>query len=288
MNVKVLPCLKLMRLHKPVGIILLLWPTLWALWISAQGGPEIKIVIVFLLGVIIMRSAGCVINDIADRNFDGNVARTKERPLITGEISLKQAVMLFIILSLMGFVLVLQLNVHTILLSFIGILFATLYPFSKRITHFPQVILGAAYSWSIPMAFSAQTNPIPPVCWLLYAIAILWPIAYDSIYALMDKEDDIKIGVKSTVIYFDRFAVPMIFFLQGLFVMSLCALGILLKMNMYYYFGIIIATILICYQYYLVTNKKYFEAFLNNQWVGLAVFTGIVINYFVKNFLFVV
>lgn len=279
MTNKLLSYLKLMRLNKPIGILLLLWPTLWALWIAAQGFPDWQILIVFLLGVVVMRSAGCVINDIADRNFDGEVERTKRRPLITGEVTLKESIIIFLVLCLAGFWLVLQLNIFTVVLSFVGLLLAIIYPFSKRVTYFPQVVLGAAFAWSVPMVFSAQSNHLPNVCWLIYAIAVLWPVAYDSIYALMDKNDDVKVGIKSTVIYFGRFDVILIFLLQALFIFSLCWLGIIQKMNFYYFLSILTALALICYQYHLVTLKKYYAAFLNNNWVGLVVFGGIVGNY---------
>lgn len=280
MNSKIKSYCKLMRLNKPIGSVLLLWPTLWALWVAAEGWPNRRVLVVFLLGVVVMRSAGCVINDIADRNFDGAVARTKHRPLVTGAVTLKGALVLFLFLSMVGFFLVLQLNTYTIVLSFVGIFLAVLYPFSKRITYFPQVLLGAAYAWPVPMAFAAQLNTIPPVGWLLYGIAVLWPIAYDSIYALMDKEDDIKIGIKSTVIFFGQYDILLIFIMQMMVLFGLTLLGWLLHLNLYYYVALFVATAMVYHQYNLISIcKDYYHAFTNNQWVGLIIFLGFAANY---------
>lgn len=269
-----------MRLHKPIGILLLLWPTLWALLIANKGLADWHLIIIFLLGVIVMRSAGCVINDIADRKFDGRVERTKNRPLVTGEVKLKEAIAVFVILCLIGFWLVLQLNALTLMLSFVGLLLAIAYPFAKRVTHFPQVLLGAAFGWSVPMVFAASTSTVPLEAWLIYSIAILWPIAYDSIYALMDREDDLQIGVKSTVIFFGRFDILWIFLLQALVIISLLILGILLKNGTCYYFAVFASTLLICYQYCMVSRKNYYQAFSNNNWLGLIIFLGIALNYY--------
>lgn len=271
--------IKLMRLDKPIGIYLLLWPTLWSLWIANKGLPQLKILVVFILGVVIMRSAGCVINDIADRNFDGKVARTKNRPLVSGQITLPAAIFLFISLCCLALLLVLQLNVLTIKLSFIAMVLATFYPFAKRFTHFPQVILGAAFGWSVPMAFSASTNSIPANAWLIYAIAILWPVAYDTIYALMDKEDDLLVGIKSTAILFGNADKNCIFFVQSLVLISLFFLGSLLRFSFFYYFGVVVAGFMMLYQYHLVTNKQFDKAFKNNNWLGLVIFVAIALSY---------
>ena len=187
----------LMRVDKPIGILLLLWPTLWALWLAAEGMPKLSLIVIFSLGVFLTRSAGCVINDFADRNFDGKVERTKNRPLASGRVSEKEAVLLFVMLALTAFGLVLLLNSLSIILSVIAIAIATAYPFMKRITYFPQVVLGAAFSMSIPMAFAASNNEIPQTAWLLYIANLLWVLAYDTLYGMVDKQDDLKIGIKS-------------------------------------------------------------------------------------------
>lgn len=279
MTTKLVAYTKLMRLHKPIGIFLLLWPTLWALWIAGEGLPTVKILVVFLLGVILMRSAGCIINDIADRNFDGRVERTKQRPLVTGTVQLKEAIILFLVLCLLAFLLVLQLNTLTVMLSFVALILASLYPFSKRITHFPQVILGAAFGWSVPMVFAAQTGSIPAIAWLIYLMAIIWPVAYDSIYALSDKADDLKIGLKSTVIIFGKFDVVIIFLLQAAVILSLILLGYFLHLTSAYYLSVILSSLLLVYQFYLVVNQQYQRAFLNNNWIGFLIFIGILLSY---------
>ncbi len=279
MTTKLVAYTKLMRLHKPIGIFLLLWPTLWALWIAGEGLPTVKILVVFLLGVILMRSAGCIINDIADRNFDGRVERTKQRPLVTGTVQLKEAIILFLVLCLLAFLLVLQLNTLTVMLSFVALILASLYPFSKRITHFPQVILGAAFGWSVPMVFAAQMGSIPAIAWLIYLMAIIWPVAYDSIYALSDKADDLKIGLKSTVIIFGKFDVVIIFLLQAAVILSLILLGYFLHLTSAYYLSVILSSLLLVYQFYLVVNQQYQRAFLNNNWIGFLIFIGILLSY---------
>lgn len=279
MTSKIVAYSKLMRLDKPIGMFLLLWPTLWALWIAGEGWPKVQILVVFLLGVVVMRSAGCVINDIADRSFDGRVERTKQRPLVTGTVRLKEAIILFLLLNLLGFLLVLQLNGLTIMLSFVALILASFYPFTKRVTYFPQVVLGAAFGWSVPMVFAAQTGSVPVIAWLIYAIAIIWPIAYDSIYALSDKADDLKIGLKSTVIFFGKFDVMIIFLLQALVIVSLFLLGYFLHLANIYYLSVMLASLLMGYQFYLVAGKHYHRAFLNNNWVGLIIFIGILLSY---------
>ncbi len=204
----------LMRLHRPIGSLLLLWPTLWALWIASNGRPNQFILFIFILGVLVMRSAGCVINDIADRHFDPHVARTRARPLAAGNIKLIEAIILFIVLCIIALTLVLQLNIFTIKLAFIGLALAIIYPFTKRFTYWPQLFLGAAYAWSIPMAFAAQTQHLPGLCWVLYFTAVLWPIAYDTMYAMVDKPDDLLIGIKSTAILFGDYDKIMVLFIQ--------------------------------------------------------------------------
>jgi 4-hydroxybenzoate polyprenyltransferase len=274
--------ISLMRLNKPIGSFLLLWPTLWSLWIASRGFPPIKILMIFCLGVLIMRSAGCVINDIADRHYDKFVKRTQNRPLAIGIIRLPNALLLFFSLCLIGFALVLQLNIFTIMLSTIALILAAIYPFMKRFSSFPQVFLGAAFAWSVPMSFAAIQNALPAISWLIYFIAVIWPIAYDSIYALMDKEDDIQIGIKSTVILFGSWDLFIIVTLQILVLLSLILLGLLLKFHLVFYWSIGLALGLLYYQAQLIRGRKpesYYAAFYNNHWLGATVFTGIFINY---------
>ncbi len=272
----------LTRLHKPIGIYLLLWPTAWALWLAGAGRPDMGIVLIFVLGVVLMRSAGCVINDYADRHFDGRVERTRERPLATGKVSPKEALWLFAVLCLAAFALVLLLNALTIGLSFAALLLATAYPFMKRYTHFPQVFLGAAFSWAIPMAFAAQTGAVPLLAWWLFGTALLWTVAYDTQYAMVDRADDMKIGIKSTAIWFgvaDRWAIGA---LQAAVLLSLWGIGWRLGFGLSYHLGLLVAAGLALYQYYLIKDRepaRCFQAFLNNHWLGLAVFVGLLLEY---------
>ncbi len=274
--------LYLMRWHRPIGFLLLLCPMLWALWIASSGHPDYKILIIFILGAFIMRSAGCVINDIADRRFDGHVARTKDRPLARGALTLKQAILLFVILCLVALVLVLQLNLFTIELSLVAILLAMIYPFMKRYTHWPQIFLGAAYAWAIPMAFAAQTNHLPVVAWLVFLTAVLWSIAYDTLYAMVDREDDLKIKLKSTAILFGKHDRLIIGLLQLLILLLLVYLGWHLRLSIIYYGSLVVGAFLFVYQQYLIKDRNRdacFRAFLNNQWFGLIVFLGIYLSY---------
>lgn len=279
---KLWPWIQLMRLDRPVGTLLLLWPTLWAVWIAGNGSPSVRTVIVFTLGVIVMRAAGCVINDFADRNIDGHVKRTEGRPLATGALSAKQALMLFAGLAAVAFVLVLFLNTFTILLSFGGLALAVLYPFMKRYTHLPQVVLGAAFSWAIPMAFAAETNSLPAIAWLLYTANLLWTVAYDTEYAMVDREDDLKIGVKSTAILFGEMDRLMIGMLQAMALFALWLLGRQLGFGGFWLAGLGVAAGLFVYQHWLMRERSRdgcFQAFLNNQWVGLAILLGLLANY---------
>ncbi|MCK5875743.1 MAG: 4-hydroxybenzoate octaprenyltransferase [Alcanivoracaceae bacterium] len=281
---KLWPWIQLMRLDRPVGTLLLLWPTLWAVWIAGNGSPSVRTVIVFTLGVIVMRAAGCVINDFADRNIDGHVKRTEARPLATGALSGKQALMLFAGLAAVAFVLVLFLNTFTILLSFGGLALAVLYPFMKRYTHLPQVVLGAAFSWAIPMAFAAETDSLPAIAWLLYTANLLWTVAYDTEYAMVDRDDDLKIGVKSTAILFGEMDRLMIGALQGMALFALWLLGRQLGFGGFWLAGLGVAAGLFVYQHWLMRERSRdgcFQAFLNNQWVGLAVFAGLLVDYLV-------
>ncbi|MBI2779589.1 MAG: 4-hydroxybenzoate octaprenyltransferase [Gammaproteobacteria bacterium] len=272
----------LTRLNRPIGILLLLWPTLWALWIAGAGHPDPLVFIVFVLGVVLMRSAGCVINDYADRDIDPHVARTRDRPIAAGRVSPREALTLFAALCLMAFGLVLLMNRLTILLSFIGVLLAAVYPFMKRYTHLPQVVLGMAFGWAVPMVFAAQTGEMPKVAWLLFTATVLWATAYDTMYAMVDRPDDLKIGVKSTAILFgdaDRLIIGVI---QLLFLLALLLIGRQLEMGAPYYLGLTFAAGLGVYQQYLIRNRDAagcFKAFLNNNWFGAAIFCGIVLDY---------
>ena len=273
----------LMRLHRPIGIYLLLHPTLWALWLASKGQPRVELIIIFVMGVILMRSAGCVINDFADRNVDPHVRRTKDRPIASGLVSSKEALYLFIFLILLAFLLVLHLNFFTILLSIPAVFLAILYPFMKRYTHFPQIILGAAFSWAIPMVFSAQLNQVPLLAWWLFLTALLWTVAYDTQYAMTDREDDLKIGVKSTAIFFGKFDKLIIGILQVLVLISLSLIGVFEHLNLFYQFGVLAMAGFFIYQQYLIKDReptRCFQAFLNNHWAGLVVFLGLAFSYF--------
>lgn len=276
------PYIELMRLDKPIGILLLLWPTLSALWIAAEGWPDLTVLTVFILGVIIMRSAGCVVNDYADRNVDGHVTRTINRPLIRGDVTPRQALILFSGLGLSAFILVLQLNTFTIWLSLVALFLATLYPFMKRYTYLPQVFLGMAFGWAIPMAFAAQTNTVPTIAWLLFLANILWTTAYDTFYAMADREDDMFAGVKSTAILFGDDDLVIIGILQFSFLLVMIMIGNQLDMSLSYYIGIFLAGLLSIYQQRIARNKESahcLQAFLNNNWVGAVIFLGIVLHY---------
>lgn len=275
----------LIRLDRPVGIWLLLWPTLWALWIAAEGVPHIGVLIVFTLGVVFMRSAGCAINDYADRKVDGKVARTKGRPIVSGKVSPKEAVWVFVILTVSAFLLVLFMNPLTIYLSIGGAALAVSYPFMKRYHFLPQVHLGAAFGWSVPMAYAAQSNEIPPIAWLLFLATVLWATAYDTMYAMADREDDIKIGVKSTAILFGEADWIIIGIIQIMIIVTLLMIGSRAELGMFYYLGIFIASLFAVYQQYLITErdpKMCIEAFLNNNWFGMSVFIGIALDYFYR------
>ena len=270
---------KLMRLHQPVGFFLLLWPTLWAFWVASHGQPNKFLVFLFFVGALLMRSAGCVINDIADYRFDGNVTRTKNRPLVVGTVSIFEALLLFFSLLCMAFLLTFFVNHLTLLLAFFGAILAIFYPFSKRFTHFPQSFLGLAFAWGVPMAFAAQTGHVSSIAWYLYLIAGLWTFTYDTIYAMVDREDDRKIGMKSSAILFKKFDILIILLLQIILLLMLIILGSKLNLNKYYYMAILVALCLFIYQQILVKRrnpKQCFKAFLNNQWVGLVMFLGFV------------
>ncbi|WP_108479278.1 4-hydroxybenzoate octaprenyltransferase [Providencia alcalifaciens] len=274
---------RLMRIDRPIGSLLLLWPTYWALWIAAQGTPSLHILIVFTAGVFLMRAAGCVINDFADRNFDGHVERTKHRPLPSGDVTEKEAKILFAALVGLSFLLVLSLNTMTIWLSVAGLALAWIYPFVKRVSHLPQVVLGAAFGWSIPMGFSAVSEYLPLVCWLLFLVNIIWSVIYDTQYAMVDRNDDLKIGVKSTAILFGQYDKLIIGLLQIVMVGLLVVIGSLANLGMVYYGSLVLAAALFVYQQQLMVNRERapcFKAFMNNNYVGFILFIGMVISYF--------
>jgi 4-hydroxybenzoate polyprenyltransferase len=270
----------LMRLHRPIGTLLLLWPTLWALWIAGHGWPGWHVFTVFVLGVLLMRSAGCVINDYADRDFDPHVARTRDRPLAARRVSPREALVLFVCVCLIAFALVLTLNRLTIALSFIGAFLAATYPFIKRYTHLPQFYLGMAFGWGIPMAFAAQTGSVPAVGWVLFAANICWSVAYDTAYAMVDRADDLKVGVKSTAILFGRYDRAMVFVFHTLTLMLLAFTGAMAGLGLRYYAGLGVAFGFALYQQRLIRHRERdgcFRAFLNNNWFGAAVFAGLLL-----------
>jgi 4-hydroxybenzoate polyprenyltransferase len=276
---------QLMRLDRPIGIFLLMWPMLWALWIASKGNPNLLVLLVFASGVVLMRSAGCVINDYADRKFDPHVERTRDRPIAAGRVKPKEALALFAVLCLTAFGLVLLMNRLTIMLSFAGVVLAALYPFMKRFTHLPQVLLGMAFGWAVPMAFAAQTGEVPKVAWLLFVATVLWATAYDTMYSMVDRKDDLKIGVKSTAILFGEADRAIIATIQILLLAALLMVGQTAGLGGYYYFGLLLAAGLALYQQYLIREREpraCFQAFLNNNWFGAAVFTGIFLDYLVR------
>ncbi len=272
----------LMRVDRPIGTLLLLWPTLWALWIAGEGRPDSFVTLVFVLGVFVMRSAGCVINDYADRELDPHVARTRTRPIAAGHVSPREALLLFAVLLLVALALVLTLNRLTLLLSLAAVPLAAIYPFMKRFTYLPQVHLGVAFGWAVPMAFAAETNSIPPVAWLILIGVVLWAVAYDTMYAMVDREDDIYVGVKSTAILFGELDRLMIGIMQLCFFVVMLLLGHQLELGRYYYLSLAIAAGLALYQQYLIRGREpdgCFKAFLNNNWLGAVIFVGLIMHY---------
>lgn len=273
---------RLMRFDKPIGTLLLLWPTLWALWLAAEGIPSTKTLIIFTLGVILMRAAGCVINDFADHQVDAHVERTQNRPIPSGAVSTKEALILFVLLCTSAFALVLFTNALTIKLAFGGVALAACYPFMKRFTHLPQVVLGAAFAWSIPMAFAAETNQLRMELWALYAAVVLWTVAYDTFYAMVDREDDLKIGVKSTAILFGDMDITITSSLQILVLIALAMTGANFDRGLWFYLSLLAAGAFFLYQQYLIRNRDRdacFKAFLNNNYVGAVIFIGLVADY---------
>ena len=277
---------RLMRVEKPIGWLLLLWPALWALWLAAEGPPGLHILLVFVAGVFMTRSAGCVINDFADRDFDPHVARTRDRPLAAGRVSPREALVLFAVLSLIAFALVLTLNGLTIMLSFIGVALTVSYPFMKRFTYLPQVHLGFAFGWAVPMAFSAVTGSVPPLAWLTYLAAIVWAVVYDTIYAMVDREDDLSIGVKSTAILFGEADRAFIAGFQAVLFTLLILIGVKAGLGVAYGAGLAAAAALAVYQQILIRAREpgpCFDAFKNNNWFGMVVFVGIVLEFAIRD-----
>ena len=274
---------RLMRLDKPVGIYLLLWPTMWALLMAAQGLPPLNILVIFVAGVVVMRSAGCVINDYADRKVDGSVKRTAARPLATGEVTPKQALTLFGGLIALAFVLVLFLNWQTIALSVVALLLASSYPFMKRYTHLPQVVLGAAFGWAIPMAFMAVLETVPAYAWWLFVANLLWTVAYDTMYAMVDRDDDLQIGVKSTAILFGKNDVRIVMQLQATALIILWCIGCAIDATWPYYGAILFSALLCVRQYQLIKRRQRegcFKAFLENHYIGLAITLGTALHFY--------
>ncbi|PLX54684.1 MAG: 4-hydroxybenzoate octaprenyltransferase [Chromatiales bacterium] len=277
---------KLMRLDRPIGILLLLWPTLWALWIAGEGRPDESVFAVFVLGVIVMRSAGCVVNDLADRRFDPHVKRTRDRPLALGTVSVAEALCLFAGLMLIAFGLVLTQNRLTITLAFVGAFLAATYPFMKRFTSLPQLYLGVAFGWGVPMAFAAQTAALPQIAWLMFLIIVVWAIIYDTMYAMVDREDDLKLGLRSTAILFDEADRFIIGVLQLIFFAGLMLLAPMADLGKWYWLGLAGAAIAAIYQQFLIRDRdpaSCFRAFLNNNALGASVFAGIALDYLFRS-----
>ena len=274
--------LQLMRTDRPIGTYLVAWPALWSLWIAAQGMPDPLLIIIFIAGAFFMRSAGCVINDFADRNIDGHIERTKQRPLAVGLVTPREAIQLFVALCLCAALLLIFTNRLTALLAFGALLLAALYPFTKRFTHFPQVILGMAFSCSIPMAFAAQTHSLPSIILPLYAAVVVWVIVYDTFYAMVDRDDDLNIGVKSTAVLFGRYDKLITALLQIVFLSLMIKTGLLLELGRIYFSALAITAVLFIHQQSLISQREKnncFTAFLNNNYVGLVIFIGLAADY---------
>ncbi len=279
--------IRLARLHRPVGTFLLLWPTLTALWVAAEGFPGWHLLLVFTLGTLLTRSAGCVANDLIDRRFDGHVQRTAGRPLVTGQVRPWAAVLCAVILLIPALLLVLSTNLYTLWLAAFAVIIAIIYPYMKRVTTMPQGVLGVAFSWGIPMAFTAATNELVAVAWLLFSANLLWVIAYDSLYAMVDRDDDLKLGIKSSAVLFARFDRLAIAALQVAFLLLMLLVPQWVELSGWYYPGLCMAAGLFIYQHYLIRSSPiedqqrqgYFKAFLNNQWVGLSIFAGMAAHY---------
>lgn len=273
---------KLVRADKPIGALLLLWPMLWALWMVSAGRPDLSVLIVFVVGTFLMRSAGCAINDYADRHIDGSVARSKDRPIVSGSVSPREALMVAAALSLLSFLLVLTMNKLTIAMSFVGVVLAGLYPFSKRVTYWPQLVLGLAFGWAVPMGVAAQTGTVGFIGWVIYLAAILWALAYDTMYAMVDREDDLKLGVKSTAIWFGKHDVLAVSLVLALVFLILILVGMKMALGILYYVGLGVGLLVVVRQIWLIKSRdpaRCFRAFLLSNFMGLAVFSGLFLNY---------
>jgi len=274
--------LQLIRIDRPIGTLLLLWPTLWALWLAAEGRPALGILAIFVAGTFLTRSAGCIVNDLADRHLDGGVARTRERPLVAGTVTPGEARILFFALLLLAFLLVLFTNRMTVILSVIAVLLASVYPFMKRYTYLPQLVLGAAFSWGIPMAFAAVREALPAALWLVYLGNLLWTVAYDTAYAMVDREDDLKIGIKSSAILFGQYDRLLIGLLQAASLLCLYLAGRVFGLGSYFNTSLLAAAALFSYQHYLLRQRlpaDCLRAFIHNHWVGMVIFMGIALHY---------
>lgn len=277
--------LSLTRLDRPIGIYLLLWPMLWALWFAALGVPDISNLVIFVLGTILTRSAGCAINDYADRDLDAHVSRTKTRPLATGALSTTEALVATALLMLLAFVLVLFTNKLTIMMSFVALALAVIYPFTKRVTYWPQAFLGLAFAFAVPMAFAAQINAVPPLAWLIFLAAVIWAIAYDTVYAIADREFDIKMGMKSTAILFGANELRIVFCLQLVVLLIMFFVGVSTMRGSIYNFSLFAALFFVVYQNRITQTRdpvQCIKAFLNNHYLGMTVFIGIVLDFLIN------
>jgi len=276
---------RLMRLDKPIGALLLLWPALWGLWLAAYGIPDFDNLAIFVVGVIVMRSFGCIVNDYADRNFDPHVERTRDRPLATREVSVYEALVLAVFLLAVALMLVLQLNELTVILAFIALPLAVVYPFLKRVFVFPQAWLGVAFGFSIPMAFAAQHGSLMTVAWVLMIANVFWAIAYDTEYAMVDRDDDVKLGLKSSAILLGRNDVTGVMIAHALFLLVMAGVGYERQLGVLYFAGLAVGAGLVGYQYRLIRERRRedcFKAFLNNNWVGFAIFAGLALDLYVR------
>ena len=276
---------RLMRLDKPIGILLLLWPALWGLWLAAYGFPDYDNLAIFVVGVVLMRCFGCIVNDYADRKFDPHVERTRDRPLATGEVSPREALVLAAFLVLFAFLLVLQLNKLTVMLAFVALPLAVIYPFLKRVFSFPQAWLGIAFGFSIPMAFAAQHGSLMKVAWVMMVANMFWAIAYDTEYAMVDRDDDVKLGLKSSAILLGRHDVAGVMVAHALFLLVMAGVGYVRQLGALYFAGLAVAAGLVAYQYRLIRARgraACFKAFLNNNWVGFAIFAGLALDLYLR------
>ena len=277
--------LRLARLNRPIGILLLLWPTLWGTWIAGDGRPAGHIVVIFMLGTVLMRSAGCAINDYADRHIDRYVERTRERPLASGKVSEREAVWLAVVLALAAFLLILPLNPLTWLLAFPAVFLAASYPFTKRFFAIPQAYLGIAFGFGIPMAFAAQLGDVPPVAWALLLANVFWAIAYDTEYAMVDRDDDVHLGIHSSALLFGKYDVVAVMICYAITLVLLAVAGQTIGLGWVYYAGLAVAAGIALYHYTLIRERRReqcFAAFLHNNWFGAAVFAGIVLDYLAR------